>query len=54
MKEKAGLVLSLALGLGFLALLAMSFRGQVLRKPAFPPHLGDWSFLRIDLGPPFC
>jgi len=33
MRGKAGVVLSLAL-------LAVSFRGQVLRKPAFPPHLG--------------
>ena len=40
MKRKAGLVLSLALGLGFLALLAVSFQGQVLRKPAFSPHPG--------------
>ena len=40
MKGKAGLVLSLAPGLSFLALMTVSFQGQVLRKPAFSPHLG--------------
>jgi len=51
MRGKAGLVLSLALGLGFLALLAVSFRGQVLRKPAFPPHLGGLELTHQVSGP---